>query len=96
MKLLEVLVDDGQEFEAMQLIEKIAPSVHALPQEDDRRRRYATLEIRALISACAYPEAKGAIKSAMQWASPAEAAALTADLAEIELLQGDFEENEET
>ncbi len=94
MKLLEVLVADGQDFEAIQLLRKLAPSLHTLPQEDERRREYARLEIRALIAACAYAEAKAAIKSALQWASPEEAASLTAELTEIELLQGDFEHSE--
>ncbi len=95
MKLLEVVVDDGQHFESTQLIQQLAPSFQSLPQDDDRKHKYAMLEIKALISACAYPEAKAAIQSALQWVSPAEAVSLSADLAEIELLQGDFGQNQE-
>jgi hypothetical protein len=92
-KLLEVLVANGQDFETMQLIQKLTPSFEAIPQEDNRRRAYANLEIRALISACAFSEAKDAITSALQWASPEESAVLTAELVEIELLQGVFEQS---
>ena len=96
IRLLEVLVHDGQDFEATQLIERLAPSLQTLPQDDDRKREYARLAIKALVSACAYLEAKSAIQSALQWAPQPETAALTADLVEIELLQGDIEQSEGT
>ena len=94
-RLLEVLVDDGQDFEAAQLLQKLTPLFQTLPISDERKGAYAKLEIRTLIAACAYEEAKAAITAALQWAAPAEKASLTADLAEIELLQGDFEQKEE-
>jgi hypothetical protein len=91
MRLLGVLVEDGYDFQAMELVQKMASSFQALPQDDKRRFEYAKLEIKALVSACAYPEAKAAINSALQWASPEDTASLTAELTEMELLQGDFE-----
>jgi hypothetical protein len=90
MKLLEVLVEDGQVDTMIEVLKRLGPSVQSLPSEDIRRRDYAKLEVKALISACAYPDAKAAIGSALEWASPQEAASFTAELAEIELLQGDF------
>jgi hypothetical protein len=96
LKLLELLVDDGQDLEAAQLIEKLSPSVNTLPEDDDRKWQYTKLEIRALIAACAYDNARVAIKAARKWAPDKETTSLTADLVEMELLQGDFGQDDET
>ncbi len=88
--LLEWLVDDGQCFEAGQLLEKLAPEAQTLPRSDNRKWQYTLLEIRVLNAACAYNEAISAIENALKWAPEGEKASLNAEMAEMELLQGDF------
>jgi hypothetical protein len=92
--LLEWKVKDRDDFEACQLLAKLGPTFDELPRTDERKWQYTKLRIQALNIACAYTDAKSAISEALEWAPDDERACLRADLAEMELLQGDFDQDE--
>jgi hypothetical protein len=92
LELSEMLLEDGLERHAAQVLQPLESDVEVSDISPDMVARFRRLQVRCMNDQCAYREALESIDRALPHAAGEERARLQAQRGEIQLLQGELDE----